>query len=184
MKKQLILSVLLAIIVVYCFGQDVKKTVPAIETKMDRFTSKTGTFSKFIDSKLPVLKISYGSAETRIRKLISGTEAIYFYQIEKSGQYNSTTASIEYTDLLEVIKALNALKTEADKDIALNPDYLENKFITVDGFQVGYFIDKGKSTWYVKLEKYGSENTLFIKDEMTLEAAFNDAKAKIEELKK
>ena len=115
---------------------------------------------------------------------MSGTESLYFYQIEKKGQYSNTTASIEYSDLLEVIKALKTLKQEVEKDMAANPDYLENKFITVDGFQIGYYVEKGKSNWYIKLEKYGSDSTLFIKDGVTVESAFDEAKAKIEELKK
>lgn len=166
------------------FSQEVKKDAKVFETKMDKFSSKTGTFSKFIDTQLPNLKLSYGSVETRIRKLISGTESLYFYQIEKKGQYSNSTASIEYSDLLEVIKALKTLKQDIEKDVASNPDYLENKFITVDGFQIGYYVDKGKSSWYIKLEKYGSDSTLFVKDGLTIESTFDEAKTKIEDLKK
>jgi hypothetical protein len=85
--------------------------------------------------------------------------------------------------LLEVIKAVKTLKTEVDADIASNPDYMENKFTTVDGFQVGYYISKGKITWYIRLEKYGSDNTLFVSDGETIESAFTNAKNKIDELK-
>jgi hypothetical protein len=132
---------------------------------------------------LPSLKsFLTGNADTRIRKFTSGGESKYFYQIEKSGQYS--TASIEYTDLLEVIKALATLKTQVDNDVALNPDYLENKFITSDGFEIGYYVSSGKTRWYLKLERYGSDNTVFINDVETLTTAFEGAKDKIEELKK
>ena len=86
--------------------------------------------------------------------------------------------------MLEVLKALVVLKLEVEKDIATTPDYLENKFVTVDGFQIGYYVSNGKSTWYIKLEKYGSDNTLFIDNVDTIEAALIQAKAKIDELKK
>lgn len=77
------------------------------------------------------------------------------------------------------------MKSDEEKDIASNPDYLENKFTTVDGFQVGYYVDKGKSMWYLKLEKYGSDNnTLYLRDGDIIETAFNDAKAKMDEMKK
>ena len=76
------------------------------------------------------------------------------------------------------------LKAEVEKDIAANPDYLENKFVTVDGFQVGYYVSKGKSRWYLKLEKFGSDNTLFIDNLETIAAAFDEAKVKIDEQKK
>ncbi|NOW98950.1 hypothetical protein [Mucilaginibacter sp. SG564] len=166
------------------WSQEVKKETKVFETKMDKFSSKTGTISKFVDFRLPDLKTGYTNAETRIRKLMSGTESLYFYQIEKKGQYSNTTASIEYSDLLEVIKALKTLTQDVEKDIAGNPDYLENKFVTTDGFQLGYYVEKGRSTWYVKLEKYGTDNTLFIKDRTVIESAFGEARAKIEDLRK
>ncbi len=166
------------------FAQDVKKEAESVKTKMDMFSSKTGAITKFTDTKLPNLKTSFGGAETKIRKIINGANSAYFYQITKEGKYSNSTASIEYNDLLEVLKALKALQPEVEKDIASNPDYLENKFVTVDGFQVGYYVSGGKASWYVKLEKYGSDNTLFIDNGNTIETAFTDAKNKIDELKK
>lgn len=166
------------------FAQDAKKEAEIIKTKMDLFSSKTGIVTKFIDSKLPNLKTSYEGAETKIRKIINGASSAYFYQITKAGKYSNSTASIEYSDLLEVLKALTALQSEVENDIVSNPDYLENKFVTVDGFQVGYYVSAGKASWYIKLEKYGSDNTLFIADGNSIKTAFIDAKNKIDELKK
>jgi hypothetical protein len=154
------------------------------ETKMEQFVSKKGQILKFVDTTMPGLRLSYGSAETRIRKLSSGSESAYFYQIEKAGQYSSSVASIEYTDLVEVIKAISALKSEVNKDVAANPDYLENRFVSDDGFIIGYYISKGKSSWFIRLDGHGSDNTLFLNDVMTLEDAFNNAKIKIEGLRK
>lgn len=166
------------------FAQEVKKEAETAKTKMDMFSSKTGTITKFTDFQLPNLKTSFVGAETRIRKISNGLTNTYFYQIEKVGKYSSSIASIEYSDLLEVLKAIKTLKLEVDKDVASNPDYLENKFITVDGFQIGYYVSEGKVSWYIKLEKYGSDNTLFIDNGDTVESAFTDAKNKIDELKK
>ena len=167
------------------FPQAAKKEPESLKTKMDQFSSRTGIITKFTDVKLPTLKTKYSAAETRIRKVSSGTRSNtgFFYQIEKKGQYSNATASIEYTDLLEVIKAIQSLKTDVAADIPGNPDYLENKFVTVDGFEVGYFVSGGKATWYLKLEKYGSDNTLFIENADLMDTAFTDAKNKIDELK-
>jgi hypothetical protein len=185
MFKKIALILTNILLAIASFSQDLKKETQKTETKMDAFASRTGIIVKFIDFNLQDLKLSYGSiAETRIRKIVGGAESKYFYQIESQGKYSSNTASIEYTDLLEVIKAIKSLKTDVEKDVAFNPDYLENKFTTADGFQVGYFINKGKATWYLRLEKYGSDNTVFVKDGNDIETAFNDAKNKIEELKK
>jgi len=60
---------------------------------------------------------------------------------------------------------------------------LENKFITTDGFQIGYYVSKGKSTWYIRLEKYGSDNTLFFNSVLGIEQSMENAKTKIDELK-
>ncbi len=166
------------------FAQDVKKDAETVKTKIDVFNSKTGTITKFTDNKLLNLKTSLGGVETRIRKINNGTASAFFYQIIKEGKYSNSTASIEYSDLLEVLKAIKALKTEVDKDIALKPDYLENKFITVDGLQVGYYVSGEKTSWYIKLEKYGSDNTLFFENGDVIETSFTEAKNKIDELKK
>lgn len=154
------------------------------QTKMDVFTSKTGNLLKYIDTNLPNLKTSFASCRTRVRKINSGTTTGYFYQIVKEGKYGDNTASIEYSDLIELLKALKALKTDVESDIALNPDYMENKFITEDGFQVGYYVSNEKASWYIKLEKYSSDATLFINDGNVIETAFTEAKNKIEELMK
>ena len=185
MKKKLILLVNVTIVTLSLSAQQVKNQDKTIETKMDAFASKTGTIIKFIDYNLPGLKsFLTGSVDTRIRKFSGAGESKYFYQTEKTGQYSNTTASIEYSDLLEVIKALTTLKTQVDNDVALNPDYLENKFVTSDGFEIGYYVSNGKTKWYLKLERYGSDNTIFINDVETLTTAFQGAKDKIEELKK
>lgn len=182
MKRLIIISIIILLAKV-SFAQDVKKEAESIKTKMEIFTSKTGTIIKFINTNLPVLKTRFGTAETKIRKIINGNTTAYFYVIEKEGKYDTSSAFIEYSDLIEVIKALQVLKSEIDEDIALNPDYMENKFVTEDGLQVGYYIMSGKPNWYIKLEKYGSDNTLFIQDGNIIEKAFTDAKNKIDELK-
>jgi hypothetical protein len=165
------------------FAQDKNKESKPVETKMEIFVSKTGTITKFIDFKMPSLKLFLGEvAETRVRKVIVGNELKYFYLIEKESKNANTTAAIEYNDLLEMIKALSVLKNESMADQASKPDYLENKFVTPDGFQLGYYITEGKGKWYLKFDRYGSDNTVFINDVQTIEASLNAAKIKIEEM--
>lgn len=59
------------------YGQDVKKEAEAVKTKMDVFASKTGSITKFVDTKLPNLKTSFSFTETRIRKITNGTQAAF-----------------------------------------------------------------------------------------------------------
>lgn len=161
-------------------AQDVEEDA----TKMDAFTSKKGVLIKFIDYSLPNLNVIYGAtAEAKVRKIISGTDVAYFYQITSKGQYDNKTGSIAYEDLIEIIKALESLKNESTADARVNVDYLENKFVTSDGFQIGYYLSKGKVKWYLVLERYGSGNTIFINDVATIEQSLGEAKRKIEQLK-
>ena len=179
MKKLLVFSMLLVSFVSY--GQEKTET---FKTKTDAFLSKTGSIIKYVDYSQPNLRSSYSSCETRVRKITNGTNApLIVYQITKEGKYSNSTASIDYVDLIEILKAIKTLKSDVVTDVT-SSNYIENKFVSTDGFQLGYYIDKGKSVWYIKLEKYGSDNTLFIDSVDTIETAMNNAKIKIEEIKK
>ncbi|WP_242156370.1 hypothetical protein [Aestuariivivens sediminis] len=159
--KHLQIFIILLVTSLSIHSQDLKNESENVKTKMDAFASKTGVITKFIDFNLEDLKSSYGiKIDTRIRKVNSGSLESYFYQIIKPGKYSNSTASIEYSDLLELIKAIEVLENNESEDVISNPDYLENKFITEDGFQLGYYVNNGKSKWYLKLEKYGSDNTV------------------------
>jgi hypothetical protein len=153
-------------------------------TKFEQFTSKTGRISKFVDVKMPNLPLSFmGSVEASVRTVMGDSENHYFYRIEEAETSRSIAhiAMIEYSDLVEINKALNKLVSEVDADCAANPDYLENRFITEDGFQIGYYVSKGKANWYLKLERYRS-STVYIKNMDVLTTNFPAAQQKIEEL--
>jgi hypothetical protein len=177
MRKTLV-SVILTIFVGILSAQDVQEEA----TKFQQFASKTGVIIKFVDYHLPDLSLMYGAAETKIRKFISGGEIGFFYQISYKGKYDTKTASIAYEDLQEILKAIGELSSEFTEDTASNPDYMENKFVTEDGFQVGYYVTGTRSAWYLVLEKYGSDNTVFIRDVATITDAFTEAAEMIMQL--
>lgn len=156
-------------------------------TKFEEFSSRTGTIIKFVDVTLPnIPKRFTGNLESGIRTIKGvSSNSSYFYRIEEpqTSLNISHIAMIEYNDLVEINRALTRLVSEVDTDIADNPDYLENKFKTVDGFEIGYYVSKGKTdNWYIRLERY-SESTVFIKNKEVLVEAFFNAQKKIEELK-
>ena len=152
-----------------------------VATKMDAFVSKRGVFLKIIDYNRRDLKLTRGSAQTKIRKLYSGKEIAYFYSISKQGTYSTKIQSIYYEDLVAALIAIQSLKTEYESYNNLNPahDYFENYFVSDDGFRVGYYLSKGKLNWYFE---YTSGYTIYLKNIIDLESAFNNAKQKIEEL--
>lgn len=180
MKK--ILLVLLVLMPLVSFAQnDAAKKL----TKFEQLSSKTGKISKFVDVNLPNIPLSFlGTLETSVRTLMGEQVNAYFYRLEEpeTSRSNAHIAMIEYSDLVEINKALAKLCTEVNTDCAANPDYLENKFITNDGFEIGYYVSKGKASWYIKLERY-SNSSVFIKNAETLTENFSNAQKKIEELK-
>lgn len=179
MKKILLLLALMVPFVSYAQNEAEKQL-----TKFEQFSSKTGKISKFVDVNMPKIPKSYmGSLETGIR-ILMGEKNVYFYRIEEEETSRSIAhiAMIEYSDLVEINKALAVLLSEVEADCAANPDYLENKFISEDGFQVGYYVSKGSASWYMKLERYG-KSTVFIKNAEAITSGFTAAQQKIEELK-
>ena len=152
-------------------------------TKFEEFSSKTGSIIKFVDFSLPKLSLSWGPLGTSILVMKANKDS-YFYRIEEAETRSSVAhiAMIEYSDLVEINKALVKLTSEVESDIVTNPDYLENKFITTDGFQVGYYVNKGSAHWYLKLERYSS-STVFVKNQEVLVEAFTNAQKKNRRIK-
>lgn len=173
--KQAILFIAL-IIPLVTFAQDDSEKK---QTKFEQFASKTGKILKFVDVNMP--KLAY--LETSIRTILGENKNAYFYRIEKSetSSSNSRIAMIEYSDLVEINKALTKLLSEDTADCASNPDYLENKFITEDGFRIGYYVSNGKANWFIRLDRHNN-STIFLKKEVLAEN-FPAAQKKIEELK-
>lgn len=176
MKKLIITTIILSVFsLAICQEKDA--------SKMEKFASRTGQIIKFYDYSLPDIISNYTSLETKIRKFESAGEVEHFYQIVKEDKYDNKVASIAYDDLVEVLKALETLNNNTEIDKSSNANYLENKFVTEDGFQVGYYAKKGEVNWYITLEKYGSGNTVFISDVAKIVNAFTEAKNKIEKLR-
>lgn len=178
MKKNILLLIMISSYTL--LGQSIAEKPTS---KIDAFMSKKGTMIRFIDYKLPDLKTTYDVAEIRIRQFTNSPSLNYFLQITKQGKYSKSTASLDYDDLVELLKAFNNLRETATADIALHSDYLENKFIGNDGFEIGYFIESDKGTWYLKLDKIGSDNTLFLQDGTVIENLLTEAKTRIDIIK-
>lgn len=151
-------------------------------TKFEQLISKTGHLSKFVDVTMPTISGKFMEVNTCIRTVIGEQSNTYFYRIKETKNSITHIAMIEYSDLVEINKALVKLVNDVEADCAVNPDYLENRFVTNDGFQIGYYVSNGKATWYLKLERY-SNSTIFIKNAETLTTNFAAAQTKIEILK-
>ena len=165
------------------FGQNMNSEEEKQATKLDQLLASSNTI-KFYNYDLGVIKQTYGAKlKCEVRKLHTASDITFFLQITKPGEYSNAVANIAEDDLNNLIEGMSILKLELPKDMKTDADYMENKYMTEDGLFLGYYISKGKSTWYMKLEKYGSNKTAFIKNINDLEAIFNQAKGKIEQLK-
>ena len=94
---------------------------------------------------------------------------------------------IEYSDLVEVNRALDKMSAEIHADIDSKPYNLVNMFSTVDNFSVGYRTGFKVSEfdndvfYFIQLEKYHGYYKISKGEKMI--KAFKTAQEKIEELK-
>lgn len=152
------------------------------QTKFEKLTSQTGSLIKFTDISVPNFPLYLGGAvKAYIRTCLNGGENVYFYRIEQQS-VEPRVAMIEYSDLVEVNKAIEKMVKEITSDIQGNYGYLENRFMTEDGFLIGYRISKEKVSWFLKFGWYDSV-TVVVKNHEALVSAFRSAQQKIEELK-
>lgn len=196
-KMQSLFFRIIALQLLFLFGmanlanaQDVKEETDT-KIKLEVLFSKPGVIIKTVDYKMAsLLTMNITSkAETKIRVFKSEIRDVYFYLINIVGKNGSVTAAIEYSDLLKVIDALKTLKAEEKADVSSKPDYLENKYVTSDGFKVGYIIkngwyEKGTSTWYISQGNHCELGEgMILRSVEDFEQAIEEAKQKIDELK-
>lgn len=183
-KKSLLSMAIVLLVVTGCAQQTQKGEAEKSLSKIDQFVAKKGAIVSFQDYSLDNLALQYGGyAESKIRKISSGSESGYFLRLSHKGKYDEKIASIAHEDLLELIQANDVLKGELMDDVSKSPEYLEKKFITDDGFQLGYYVSNGKFQWYMVLERYGSGNTIFLKNNEGFESLLVAAKTRIAGLK-
>lgn len=154
-------------------------------TKYDSFTSKTGSIIKFTDINFPRIEMQKSDKlSASIRIVSSGPIQSYFLRLESTIFRNNNReyyAGIEYSDLVEINKALVVLKSdyEADKSTT-HSDYIENKFISKDRFEIGYYISD-KISWFLQFDGNNSA-TLYPKNIQGIINLFSDAQLAIEEI--
>lgn len=149
MKRTILFVLCLLTLGMNVNAQEAKNDSIIRNTKYGALETRKGEFIKYVDKKMK--DITYSSMYTfgsTVRKFLSKEPPRFFLILG----YVKSRAYIEYSDLVEVNKAFDKLFKEVDADCALKPDYLENKFITDDGFKIGYYIKKGKATWFVDFD--------------------------------
>jgi hypothetical protein len=178
MKRLILISLLFLGVSTYAQDKPKKEA-----TKEEVLYSKTGAIVKMERVPFNNLPVSQGECKGYIKILTITSESHYFYWIDYADGIRISSASIEYSDLVEVNKALRQLKATEPRDLR-TPNYIENSFQTADGFKIGYYVQEGRSIWYMELEKGGSRTTVYLKDVTGIETSFLEAERMIEETKK
>ncbi len=137
------------------------------QTKFEAFSSRKGIICRIRDYNLPRINLNLTEKITiaipSVRVLTLGpSEKRYFLHIEMATEYHSDEASIEYSDFKEMMKAFDLLQSCELEDSMETPDYLENHFVTDDGFRIGYYISDGETVWFMTLSKYSNESSLYM----------------------
>lgn len=137
MKK--IFLFLCLIIPTLAFSQNEIKTTQT--TTLNKSTLLIGEFQKTIYFQMPAMPIGMGvSLTSSIKKIISEDKISYYFCIG--------TTTIEYSILVDIIKALEYLSLEVSQDLYGDPYQLENIY-SIGDFLVGYKIEKGSTRWYL-----------------------------------
>jgi len=125
-------------------AQDVKGVVLEKDS-----LKKSSELVKTIFYKLPDsgIRTPYGNAKVKIVSIESDGVKLFAFVIGFGGN----SATLMLVDLLKSIEALQKLKKESIIDLALNPDYLENKFTSND-FNILYKVEQSKLTWYLLID--------------------------------
>lgn len=148
-------------------------------TEVEQFLSRTGKIIRFNEYSLGRLCMD---TNVSVRKIESEGEVLYACIITKNnGDYGDATAFILEEDLNEILSVLEILKKQSIEDEG-KKQYIENKFITNDGFRIGYYTTKGKIQWFMKLERFASRSSIWPKLDK-IESLLKQAKEKIAEIK-
>ena len=145
--------------------------------------------------------------DTFVRKVDTGNTTQYFYvlkvyQVPINDIHSSLipicVTMISDDDLIKMNNGLNELLVEEDalwKGGFSQIDYVEKKYVSTNGLEIGFCVDKGRLEWFVESDYYGIINGWNLKERVLnnkafsinsgsfLEDSFSKALAKINGLK-
>lgn len=161
---------------------------------------------KFIDYPISPITVEtynnrvFSHMDTFVRAVLMKDEEQYYYVlrvVSNDAQHLvefTFVTMISYENLVKINKALKILLSEEEKDWKSGEAFVENKYVTDNGFKIGYIVENGRLEWFVESEYYGTINGLTLRDRVDegkafiinngtiLETTFGKAQAKIESL--
>ena len=136
----------------------------------------------------PIPGFNFARADTRIRKGVSNTDTLLFYQIEIINAVNSTAepliASLTKNEITEAREALTILLEQSKADANSKADHINNQYEFESGFSVGYYISYKKISWVLVQDNEIRREVFVAKDINAIVKSFSEAKIRIEQLEK
>ena len=178
--RQLFLLSFLATLAVSSYAADERDNAP--QSAYDRFLSNKGTMITKDYEALSEIKSNYQLVSPKVVRLSSNKGTKYFLRLSIKAKYGEKQAIILSDELAEVQKALVQLSSKAADDATQNLSYREAYFETNDGFKIGYYQEKKKQTFFINLDDYQSDDSVFFNNFSDLEKVIDDAIVKIQSM--
>ncbi len=173
--RNLALVVIILLVSEIGFGQNM--------SNYNKYVAGAETFLKFTDYNLE--NLNYGTS-AEVRRVESKADIVYYLRINVINNSLSYSATFNEDEIHNVINAIQQFKQEifSDKEKVKTAKYIENKYITSDGYQIGYFVKRdGKYKWFIDVSKYSKYGIEFFNEVLPIETTFKQAVKKIETIK-
>lgn len=150
----------------------------------DNLLSKTGTFVRLTEYKLPdVVKGTWKSyaMTAELRKVTSDNKDNWFLHIEKQRyQQSNAVANIPQTDLENLLHAVDVLEQVYVNSVLDEADYIEEKFTTNDNFILGFYMSRNKNRedevkWFINLNSNLSDASYTFDSSEQIKVLFENA---------
>lgn len=195
-------KIIISAVVVFMLLPLTAQNSTVVTTKKDKILSETETHIKFTDKDLPKFDmVGIFLPRTKVRKVETKNGTSYFYLVESQastadvsgnlmgklstktgGKENVDWQWIEYSDVVAINTAITKFKTDVEQDIASGASYVEQTYVTSEGFHVGYRVSEGKASWFFKMSPKDPE--VFAKAVENIVDAFANAQKELDVLKK
>ena len=158
------------------------------KTIFEKHLSKSGIMQTMDTYKLSEVwtggSFSQKFIQSEIKRISDRDGIKYFLTLKVTAEYKDKFAAIFYTDLNEIVLALQTLIKQSQSDKNMEYEYKERLFTTNEGFKIGYYQEKSKQTFFINLNEYQVGDVYTFKDKKIadLENLFYDAKSFIDEL--
>ncbi len=178
-KAVIVIALLSMVISANVFAQ---QEMSRPKSAYEKFLSNKGTMITKDFYLMPELDSADQKVEAKVVKLTSAKGSQFFYSLSIKAQYGDKSAIIAKEDLTEISKALITIINQSKQESTMELEYRERYFETNDGFKIGYYQIGTNQTFFIDLNGYQSDDTVYFAGFRKLELAISQAIVRISEL--